>query len=58
MILLLLLQAGLVVGDMILAVNKDTLLGSDYDSVSISLYTCIFVVEVLTLSNLALFTSH
>ncbi|XP_049864140.1 multiple PDZ domain protein isoform X5 [Schistocerca gregaria] len=25
-------QAGLVVGDMILAVNKDTLLGSDYDS--------------------------
>ena len=28
------LQAGLIVGDMILAVNKDTLLGSDYDSVS------------------------
>jgi hypothetical protein len=27
------LQAGLIVGDMILAVNKDTLLGSDYDSV-------------------------
>ncbi|XP_069682015.1 multiple PDZ domain protein-like isoform X7 [Periplaneta americana] len=25
-------QAGLIVGDMILAVNKDTLLGSDYDS--------------------------
>jgi hypothetical protein len=31
---LLMLQAGLIVGDMILAVNKDTLLGSDYDSVS------------------------
>lgn len=27
-------QAGLVVGDLILAVNKDTLLGSTYDAVS------------------------
>ena len=27
-------QAGLIVGDMILAVNKDTLLGANYDSVS------------------------
>lgn len=29
------LQAGLTVGDLLLAVNKDTLLGSTYDSVSI-----------------------
>jgi hypothetical protein len=28
------LQAGLTVGDLILAVNKDTLLGSNYDAVS------------------------
>lgn len=28
------LQAGLTVGDLILAVNKDTLLGSTYDAVS------------------------
>jgi len=31
------LQAGLAVGDLILAVNKDTLLGSTYDAVSIYL---------------------
>lgn len=30
-------QAGLNVGDMILAVNKDDLLGSNYDTVSVSL---------------------
>lgn len=28
------LQAGLTVGDLILAVNKDTLVGSTYDAVS------------------------
>lgn len=28
------LQAGLTVGDLILAVNKDTLLGSTFDAVS------------------------
>lgn len=28
------LQAGLAVGDLILAVNKDTLVGSTYDAVS------------------------
>lgn len=30
-------QAGLLVGDMILAVNKDTLLGSNYDAVRFDL---------------------
>lgn len=36
--LLLLHQAGLMVGDMILSVNKDTLIGASYDSVSIFEY--------------------
>lgn len=38
------LQAGLTVGDLILAVNKDTLLGSTYDAVSIIINFYTFIM--------------
>lgn len=37
------LQAGLTVGDLILAVNKDTLLGSTYEAVSTLTYMCMVI---------------
>lgn len=49
------LQAGLTVGDLILAVNKDTLLGSTYDAVST--YRCMELNTVHTFINVHQYTS-
>lgn len=40
-----LFQSGLEVGEMILAVNKDSLLGANYDTVSVSTISYIFNLD-------------